>query len=79
MLQDYCNKIRYYLQKYWTIFMQNNEFLKIIETYIDKIIKKEYDKSKQNLKDTKILYKITRIFFPIITSFLYLLDKIKII
>ncbi len=59
--------------------MHNNEFFKIIETYIDKIIKKEYDKSKQNLKDTKILYKIIRISFPIITSFLYLLDKIKII
>ncbi len=40
--------------------MQNASLSKFIEYYIDKIIKKEYDKSKLIPIDTEILHKISR-------------------
>ena len=61
------------------IFMQNNKFHNVIDYYIDKIIKNGYDRSKRNLKVTKILHKITSSHFAIVPKILYLLGNIKIV
>ncbi len=59
--------------------MQNNKLYNVIDYYIDKIIKKGYDRSKRNLKVTKILHKITSSHFAIVPKILYLLGNIKIV
>ncbi len=59
--------------------MQNNKFHNVIDYYIDKIIKNGYDRSKRNLKVTKILHKITSSHFAIVPKILYLLGNIKIV
>lgn len=59
--------------------MQNNKFHNVIDYYIDKIIKRGYDRGKQNLKVTKILHKITSSHFAIVPKILYLLGNIKIV
>lgn len=59
--------------------MQNNKFHNVIDYYIDKIIKNGYDRSKRNLKVTKILHKITPSLSAIVPKILYLLGNIKIV
>lgn len=59
--------------------MQNNKLYNVIDYYIDKIIKRGYDRGKQNLKITKILHKITSSHFAIVPKILYLLGNIKIV